>query len=107
MSVHGWYALTVQKRRVVHGAWHRPEEPAVHAPDSSCLHLALPASTARMLWRGCSCNLCTSGTRTRWPGGATRHAVPAGLQGVFAACPQETRVITVIDTDTNWPCGPC
>lgn len=29
------------------------------------------------------------------------------VQGVFAACPQETRVITVIDTDTNWPCGPC
>lgn len=29
------------------------------------------------------------------------------VQGVFAACPAETRVITVIDTDTNWACGPC
>lgn len=29
------------------------------------------------------------------------------LQGVFAACPAETRVITVIDRDTNWACGPC
>jgi hypothetical protein len=29
------------------------------------------------------------------------------VQGVFAACPSETRVLTVIDTATNWPCGPC
>jgi hypothetical protein len=29
------------------------------------------------------------------------------VQGVFAACPHETRVLTVIDKDTNWPCGPC
>lgn len=29
------------------------------------------------------------------------------VQGVFAACPFETRVLTVIDTATNWPCGPC
>ncbi|PRW60724.1 hypothetical protein C2E21_0968 [Chlorella sorokiniana] len=29
------------------------------------------------------------------------------VQGVFAACPHETRVLTVIDLDTNHPCGPC
>ncbi|KAI3429509.1 hypothetical protein D9Q98_005598 [Chlorella vulgaris] len=29
------------------------------------------------------------------------------VQCVFAACPTETRVITVIDTDRNWECGPC
>lgn len=37
-------------------------------------------------------------------------AVGAGVrevEGVFAACRSETRVITVIDKTTNWPCGPC
>jgi hypothetical protein len=29
------------------------------------------------------------------------------VQGVFAACRHETRVVTVIDKTTNWPCGPC
>jgi hypothetical protein len=29
------------------------------------------------------------------------------VQGVFAACRTETRVVTVIDKATNWPCGPC
>ena len=29
------------------------------------------------------------------------------VQAVFAACPRETRLITVIDTDTDWACGPC
>jgi Domain of unknown function (DUF4258) len=29
------------------------------------------------------------------------------VQGVFAACRNETRVLTVIDKTTNWPCGPC
>lgn len=29
------------------------------------------------------------------------------VQSVFAACPTETRLITVIDNSTNWPCGPC
>ena len=40
-------------------------------------------------------------------GPACMHACLPLLQGVFAACPTETRVITVIDVDTNWPCGPC
>ena len=29
------------------------------------------------------------------------------VQGVFSACRNETWVITVIDTETAWPCGPC
>jgi len=29
------------------------------------------------------------------------------VQGVFAACRNETGVLTVIDKATNWPCGPC
>ena len=29
------------------------------------------------------------------------------IQAVFSACPTQTRVITVVDTDTDWPCGPC
>lgn len=29
------------------------------------------------------------------------------IQAVFSACPTQTRLITVIDTDTDWPCGPC
>lgn len=29
------------------------------------------------------------------------------VQAVFAACRAETRVVTVIDKSTNWPCGPC
>ncbi|KAL4529987.1 hypothetical protein Ndes2437B_g08484 [Nannochloris sp. 'desiccata'] len=29
------------------------------------------------------------------------------VQGVFAACRTETRVVTVIDKANNWPCGPC
>jgi hypothetical protein len=29
------------------------------------------------------------------------------VQTVFSACPTETRVVTTIDTSTNWPCGPC
>jgi hypothetical protein len=29
------------------------------------------------------------------------------IQNVFSACPAETRLITTIDTSTNWPCGPC
>jgi hypothetical protein len=29
------------------------------------------------------------------------------VQGVFAACRHETRVVTVIDKTTNWPCGVC
>jgi hypothetical protein len=35
------------------------------------------------------------------------HLVHRLPQGVFAACPRETRVLTVIDTDTDWVCGPC
>ena len=29
------------------------------------------------------------------------------VQNVFAACEDETRLLTAIDTSTNWPCGPC
>lgn len=29
------------------------------------------------------------------------------VQDVFDACRNETRVVTVIDTKNNWPCGPC
>lgn len=29
------------------------------------------------------------------------------VQGVFSACPSVTRVVTVIDKDTNHPCPPC
>ena len=29
------------------------------------------------------------------------------IQNVFSACPTETRLVTAIDTSTNWPCGPC
>ena len=29
------------------------------------------------------------------------------VQNVFAACRDETRLITAIDQSTNWPCGPC
>lgn len=29
------------------------------------------------------------------------------IQSVFSACPTETRLVTTIDTSTNWPCGPC
>lgn len=29
------------------------------------------------------------------------------VQSVFSACPTETRLVTTIDTSTNWPCGPC
>ena len=36
-----------------------------------------------------------------------RLAKTLQVQAVFAACPRETRLITVIDTDTDWACGPC
>ena len=29
------------------------------------------------------------------------------VQAVFSASPAETSLITVIDRDTDWPCGPC
>jgi hypothetical protein len=29
------------------------------------------------------------------------------VQNVFSACEAETRLVTTIDTSTNWPCGPC
>ena len=29
------------------------------------------------------------------------------IQVALAACPAETRVLTVIDADTSWPCPPC
>ena len=29
------------------------------------------------------------------------------IQTVFSACDDETKLITAIDTKTNWPCGPC
>jgi hypothetical protein len=29
------------------------------------------------------------------------------LQTVFAACAAQTRVVTVIDRSTDWPCSPC
>lgn len=29
------------------------------------------------------------------------------IQAVCLACPTETRVLTVIDRDTDWPCPPC
>ena len=32
---------------------------------------------------------------------------PPLLQSVFAACAHETRVVTVIDRDSDWACGPC
>lgn len=29
------------------------------------------------------------------------------VQAVFADCYKDTPVVTVIDTETNHPCGPC
>ena len=40
-------------------------------------------------------------------GGGGERGGPKNVQAVFAACPRETRLITVIDKDTNWACGPC
>lgn len=33
--------------------------------------------------------------------------VPKPIQVVFSACRNETRLVTVIDRETNWPCSPC
>jgi hypothetical protein len=51
------------------------------------------------------------------PGGCAKVVVDAtiskgngrtkNVQNVFAACEDETRLLTAIDTSTNWPCGPC
>ena len=40
-------------------------------------------------------------------GGRKQQQRQKRVRAVFAACPRETRLITVIDTDTNWACGPC
>lgn len=37
----------------------------------------------------------------------TKSGAKKTVEGVFAACRNETRVLTVIDIETNWPCGPC
>jgi hypothetical protein len=39
--------------------------------------------------------------------GRRSGSLSKAVQAVFAACRTETRVLTVIDTRTNWPCGPC
>mmetsp|Transcript_47038 Transcript_47038/g.89816 ORF Transcript_47038/g.89816 Transcript_47038/m.89816 type:complete len:153 (+) Transcript_47038:168-626(+) len=37
-----------------------------------------------------------------------RYAIDEGrVQAVFADCYKDTPVVTVIDTETNHPCGPC
>lgn len=49
--------------------------------------------------------------RTRTDGPCPSHAIAgAGTDGhrlrvVFAACPDETRVVTAIDLDQDWPCA--
>ena len=40
-------------------------------------------------------------------GGKGKTKTIKSIQGVFSACRNETLVVTVIDTDTDWPCGPC
>jgi hypothetical protein len=47
--------------------------------------------------------------RTRTDGSCPSHAVEAAhggrdLRVVFAGCPTQTRVVTVIDLDTDWTC---
>lgn len=48
--------------------------------------------------------------RTRDDGRCPSHALEAQTRDgqharvVFAACPDETRIVTVIDLDTDWPC---
>jgi len=49
--------------------------------------------------------------RTRLDGECPSHALEGTTRDgqrarmVFAACPTETRVVTVIDLDTDWPCA--
>ena len=33
--------------------------------------------------------------------------VDGRVTAVFADCRSDTRLVTVIDTETDWPCGPC
>jgi hypothetical protein len=48
--------------------------------------------------------------RTRTDGRCPSHALEGRTRDgqrarvVFAACPDETRVVTAIDLDTDWPC---
>ena len=37
----------------------------------------------------------------------TKEGRSKSVQNVFSACKDETRLVTAIDTSTNWPCGPC
>ena len=47
-------------------------------------------------------------THSSQRGAPTRPPTPPPLlQSVFAACAHETRVVTVIDRDSDWACGPC
>ncbi|MFT4626487.1 MAG: hypothetical protein ACI8PZ_005164 [Myxococcota bacterium] len=49
-------------------------------------------------------------SRSRHDGDCPSHALEGTTSDgqharmVFAACPDETRVVTVIDLDTDWPC---
>lgn len=51
--------------------------------------------------------------RTRTDGECPTHALEGRTRDgqnarlVFAACPDETRLVTAIDLDTDWPCGDC
>lgn len=51
--------------------------------------------------------------RSRSDGACPSHALEGRTRDgqqvrvVYAACADETRVVTVIDLDTDWPCGDC
>ena len=51
--------------------------------------------------------------RTRLDGECPTHALEGrtrdgqNVRLVFAECPTETRLVTAIDLDTDWPCGDC
>lgn len=51
--------------------------------------------------------------RTRTDGECPTHALEGRTRDgqnarlVFAACTDETRLVTAIDLDTDWPCGDC
>ena len=61
----------------------------------------------RQIWREADQRLFSALKHRPAPASIRRNRQDGRVLGVFADCAFDTRVVTVIDTVTDHPCGPC
>jgi hypothetical protein len=102
--------------RILRSMWRKPLFITEHAKcRQDCRHISTPdifnilsnTSTSRINHRKSEPKLRPCAKYTVDGTVGVQNSSGRNIQAVFSACPTQTRVVTVIDTDTDWPCGPC